>query len=112
MKAKISKKDVNNRFRSVLCVDADLIPNLLFFNNAFAYSTRAEGWACDYYEATNSICLSSGYSPIGKNVNRELQQSFELKAKKVIQSTFFKRETKAKKINALLLEFANQLINQ
>lgn len=111
MKAKISKKDVNKRFLNVLNIDADLIPNLLYFNYPFAYSTRVEGWACDYYEIGN-FCLSSGYSPIGKNVTRDLQQKFETKAKKIIQSNYFKRETKAKKVNALLLELAKEAINK
>jgi hypothetical protein len=110
MKAKISKKDINNRFLHVLHVHAYELRNLLYFTPAFAYSVRLEGWACDYYEAGN-ICLSSGDSPIGKKVNRELEKTFELKAKKINESNFFKLETKKKKINALLFEFANQSIN-
>jgi len=110
MKTKISKKDINNRFLHVLHVHAWELKNLLYFKNAFAYSTRVEGWACDYYEIGN-ICLSSGDSPTGKKANRELEKIFEAKAKKINESTFFKRETKEKKINALLLEFANQSIN-
>ena len=111
MKAKISKKDVNSRFLHILHVHAYELRNLLYFTPAFAYSVRVEGWACDYYEI-GRICLSSGDSPIGKKANRELEKTFEAKAKKINESTFFKRETKAKKINALLLEFANQSINQ
>ena len=30
-----------------------------------AYSTRVEGWACDYYEF-NGLCINEGYSPVGK----------------------------------------------
>ena len=111
MKSKITKKEINSRFNNILSIDANLIYNLLYFRSAFAYSTRAEGWACDYYEI-NNICLCSGYSPIGKNINRELQIIFEAKAKKIIQSTFFKTETKQKKINTLLVEFSNVAINQ
>jgi hypothetical protein len=110
MKAKTTKKEINSRFRNVLNIDADEMNSLLYFNPAFAYSTRVEGWACDYYEIGN-ICLSSGYSPIGKHASRDLQKSFDIKAKKVLQSTFFKTETKQKKINALLLQFAEQAIN-
>ena len=110
MKTRVTKKQINNNFLNILCVDSDLIPNLLFFNPAFAYSTRAEGWACDYYE-TNNVCLSSGYSPIGKNINRDLQKQFEEKAKKVIQSKFFKQETKQKRINSLLTQFIEKAIN-
>jgi len=110
MKFKISKKDINKRFLNVLHVHADEIYNLLYFKNAFAYSVRAEGWACDYYEIGN-FCLCSGDSPIGQKCNRDLEKIFEAKAKKIKQSKFFKDETKAKKINALLWEFANKAIN-
>ena len=30
-----------------------------------AYSTRGEGWACNYYEV-GGLCISEGYSPVGK----------------------------------------------
>jgi hypothetical protein len=32
---------------------------------AFAYSTRAEGWACDYHWAASGVVVSTGYAPIG-----------------------------------------------
>lgn len=110
MKAKFTKKEINNRFLNVLHVHADGIPNLLYFTPAFGYATRVEGWACDFYEIGN-FCLSSGDSPIGKKCNLDLENHFEQKAKKVMQSSFFKLETKKKKVNALLLEFANKLNN-
>ena len=109
MRAKTTKKEINSRFNHIFSIDADLLPNLLYFNPSFAYSTRVEGWACDYYEF-NDICFCSGYSPIGKNVDRETQKKYEARAKKIIQSTFFKKETKNKKINLLLTEFTNELI--
>jgi len=110
MKVKFTKKEINNRFLNVIHVHAEEIKNLLYFTPAFGYSVRVEGWACDYYEIGN-FCLSSGDSPIGKKSNRDLEKHFEAKAKKIMESNFFKRETKEKKVKALLLEFSNQSIN-
>lgn len=110
MKAKVTKKEIIKRFQNVLIVHSWGLDNLLYFISPFAYSTRSEGHACDYYEIGN-FCLSSGDAPIGKKYNRDLGKIFEAKAKKINESTFFKRETKEKKINALLLEFATQLAN-
>ena len=110
MKSKFTKKEINNRFLNVLHVHAYEIPNLLYFTPAFGYAVRAEGWACDFYEV-GKFCLSSGDSPIGKKCNRDLEKIYEAKAKKIVQSNFFKRETKQKKVKALLLEFVNQSIN-
>ena len=110
MKAKVTKKEIIKRFENVLIVHSWELQNLLYFISPFAYATRAEGWACDFYEIGN-FCLSSGDSPAGTKQNRDLEKIFEAKAKKINQSTFFKRETKEKKINALLLELATQLAN-
>lgn len=110
MKAKFTKKEINNRFLNVLHIHAEAIPNLLYFKTAFGYSVRAEGWACDYWEVGN-FCLCSGYAPIGQKCNRDLEKVFEAKAKRIRESKFFKDETKARKINALLHDFTNQLIN-
>lgn len=110
MKTQVTKKYINNRFKYVVHIHAYELDNLLFFTSPFAYSVRAEGWACDYWQIGN-ICLCSGDAPIGQDCNRDLEAIFEAKAKKIRQSKFFKPETKAKKINALLHEFANQLIN-
>lgn len=110
MKTKISKKDINSRFLNVLHIHDWSLKNLLHFKSPFAYSTRVEGWACDYYEV-GTACLSSGDSPIGKKANMEIEKTFEAKAKKIMESNFFKMETKKKKIDALLLEFVNELIN-
>ena len=32
-----------------------------------AYSTRAEGWACDYFEFSD-FCVNEGYAPVGKEL--------------------------------------------
>lgn len=111
MRTRVTKKEINNRFKHVLNVDFDLIPNLLFFIPSYYYSTRTEGWACDYYEISNEICFCSGYAPIGKEISRETQKKYEEKAKKVIQSKTFKQDTKRKKIESLILDFTNQAIN-
>lgn len=111
MKTRVTKKEINSRFKHVLNIHADEIPNLLYFTNADYYATRSEGWACDFYVITNEVCFSSGYAPIGKEISRETQKKHEARAKKIVQSKTFKLETKKKKIESLLLEFTNELIN-
>jgi hypothetical protein len=112
MKTKVSKKEINARFNHVLNVHADEIPNLLYFTSADYYATRSEGWACDFYVITNEIIFSSGDAPTGKQVNRDFERKYNARAKKITQSKTFKLETKRKKIESLLLEFTNELINK
>lgn len=111
MRTRTTKKEINNRFKHVLNVDFDAIPNLLYFTPSYYYATRSEGWACDFYEISNDICFSSGYAPIGKEISREIQKKYEARAKKIIQSKTFKQDTKRKKIESLILEFTNEVIN-
>jgi len=111
MKTKVTKKEINSRFKHVLNIHAEEIPNLLYFTSADYYATRAEGWACDFYVITNEIIFSSGYAPTGMQVNRDFERKHDARAKKIVQSKTFKLETKRKKIDSLLLEFANELIN-
>ena len=40
---------------------------------AFAYSSRAEGWACDYYTIDN-VLISTGYAPLeAKNTRKDYE---------------------------------------
>lgn len=56
---------------------------LLKYTEPFAYSTRVEGWACDYYHVGNGIVLCDGYDPIGKKVDYDTLRLFDNKAKEV-----------------------------
>ena len=76
MKAKVTKKEIRSRFRTIYIVSD---PNLFSGVQAFAYSTRSEGWACDYY-LVNGVCFCYGYAPIkGVDVNKKLESEYESK---------------------------------
>ena len=82
MKFKTTKKAMQNNYNTILKVGYCNIQNLLKYQEPIAYSTRAEGWACDYYKVGNVI-ISEGYSPIGKPVNYDLQQKYNNAAAKL-----------------------------
>ena len=79
MKLKTTQKAVNSLFSRVYRIGycdlqhvfaaADLQP--------FAYTARAEGWACDVYDVsdydpTHSAAIATGYSAFGVRVNYDL----------------------------------------
>ena len=78
MKLIAKKKDIKEGYYKIIRVGYCNMQNLLAYKSAFAYSTRVEGWACDYYDI-GGICISTGYSPIGNlqlddNLTREYEQ--------------------------------------
>lgn len=68
MKLKVTKKVIRDNFgdKYIIRLRYCTLCNTLNFIDPFAYSTRAEGWACDYYDLGNGYCISSGYDAIGK----------------------------------------------
>ena len=63
------------------------IQYLLRYKSAFAYtSSRVNGWNCDYYEFNINgkyFVISTGYRPIGKDVNYKIVRYYEKKAKEL-----------------------------
>jgi hypothetical protein len=107
MKAKVTKSQVKQNFTTILSIGYCDIQYLTRFKNPFAYSSGQNGWSCDYYEVENT-CLSTGYSPIGKNVDYKLIAKYEEKAKKIINNYDLDYKLKEKRVNKLLVEFINK----
>ena len=76
MKYKTTKKAIREMGDPVYCVGYANLQNLFRFVDPFAYSTRAEGWACDYYSVGNVI-ISTGYSPIGRKTDYKLCREYD-----------------------------------
>lgn len=69
-----------------------------------AYSTRVEGWACDYYEFSN-FCICEGYAPIGKRImSYEEFQPFR-KAYDEVKARYLPGEEETKIIQNILDDF-------
>lgn len=110
MKFKTTKKAINQGYYRILGTGYCSLQHLLNFEEPRAYSTRAEGWACDYYEV-DSVCISTGYAPItSKNVKKdyEMIQRYEEQARAIAHGEMdidHKREA----ITALLHQFIKEV---
>lgn len=96
MKLKTTKSQIKNNFNTILSVGYCQIQYLTYFKSPFAYSCGVYGWSCDYYQFDN-ICISTGYSPIGQNVDYKLLRKYEEKAEKIAHNYQIKWELKRKK---------------
>lgn len=108
MKYRTTKKAIRGMSDPVYCVGYANLQNLLRFVDPFAYSTRAEGWACDYYSVGNVI-ISTGYSPIGRKTDYNLCHEYDQKAYKILCDYSMKWEQQKEQIEALLEEFIQKL---
>ena len=102
LKIKASKKDMKENYK-ILGTGYCSMQYLLRFKEPVAYSTRAEGWACDYYEV-DDVVISTGYAPL-KNKNMDIDYStikaYENKARDIVNSSK-SWEDKEKEVNSLL----------
>ena len=110
IKLKATKKEMREGYYYILSVNYCSMQSLLREQRPFAYSTRAEGWACDYYEV-NDVLISEGYAPLtSKNMKKDYSiiKEYENKALE-IDSLFFHLDERKEKKAALLKEMLNSL---
>jgi len=108
MKVKTTKKSVKNAFINVYSIGYCSAQYLLQGISPFAYSSGTYGWACDYYEI-EGICISTGYSPIGKSINYDLVRKYDNKAKAILDNYNIDYQKRKNNVNKLLTKFINQL---
>ena len=108
MKYEITKKEIRNRFNKIYAVGYCAAWYLLRDLAPFAYSARAEGWACDYYYLGDGICLATGYDcdRLGAEyIKSDLVREYNEKARKIEGLTDEAKEKRAD----LLREFIEKI---
>jgi len=108
MKLKTTKKQIKNNFNNIYSFGYCEIQNLVYYKSAFAYSGGSYGWSCDYYEI-DDVCLSTGYSPTGIEVDFDLVRKYEDKAKKVIGNYDLTHKVRRNRCNKLLSKLINEI---
>ena len=113
LKLKATKKTMRDGYRKIISIgycDAEAILN---YQNPIAYSTRVEGWACDYYDV-NGVLLSTGYSPLSNKNTKDgykVIREYNAKAREIIRSNI-DYEAKKEQVNKILLEMVATLTAQ
>ena len=109
MKFKTTKKAMKENYSTILSIGYCNAQNLLSFENEIAYSTRAEGHACDYYDV-DGVCISTGYSPIGQSVDYSLIKKYDDLARDIRNDYEMKYETRKEAVHDLLVQFVGYAI--
>ena len=72
MKCKVTKPSVKKNYCHIISIGYCDAQYILKAKDPFGYSSNVYGWACDYYDLTDSYknyCISTGYSTIGKSLD-------------------------------------------
>jgi hypothetical protein len=110
MKFKTTKKNMRQNYHTIITIGYCDAQYLLQYENPIAYSTRAEGWACDYYDIDN-VLITTGYAPLSeKNSKRDydIMKKYDNEAMKIVHSNI-DWKTQKEKIRLLLNDFINEV---
>ena len=81
------------------------------FEEPIAYSERAEGWACDYYNV-DDVLISTGYAPVesmNTHCDYETVRKYDDQAREIACDYSLKWEEQQEKIRTLLAEFIKEV---
>ena len=102
-----TKKAMNEDYTHIIGTGYCDLQYLLRFEEPVAYSTRAEGWACDYYDI-DGVLISTGYSPIRSKRTKSCYQvnhEYDEKARIIFNNYNLTYEERKEQIEALLHEY-------
>ena len=111
-KIKTTKKNISEGYAHIISLGYCQAQFLLWYSEPIAYSTHAEGWACDYYDV-DGVLISTGYSPVKpKNTKKDysLVASYDNQARKIVEDYSLDHEERKKKVQELLLQFVEETI--
>ena len=111
MKFKVSKKEMNRNYDRIISIGYGNAYWLLKYEESIAYSTRVEGWACDYYDI-DGILISTGYSPLSsKNThsNYDIVHRYNEQAEKIACNYSLSYKERAEQVNALLKKYVKEV---
>ena len=112
MKFKTTKKEMNSNFNTIISIGYCNAQYLLKYQQPIAYSTRAEGWACDYYEVDN-VLISTGYAPItpkNSKINYDMLKKYDDRACEIACDWSLDYQEKCKRIEPILKEFIKEAV--
>ena len=113
LKLKATKKTMREGYYSIISIGYCDAEALLNYQSPIAYSTRTEGWACDYYDV-NGVLISTGYSPLSdKNAKHDHKavREYNDKARTIIHSDI-DYEAKKEQVTSLLTAMVTELTHK
>ena len=111
MKFKVTKKEIRNNYDRIISIGYCNAQWLLKYEEPIAYSTRSEGWACDYYDV-DGVLISTGYAPLtarNTHSNYDIVRRYNEQAEKIACNCSLSHEERKTQINALLKKYIKEV---
>jgi hypothetical protein len=111
MKIKTTKKEMNRNYRQIISIGYCNAQWLLKYKEPIAYSTRLEGWACDYYDI-DGVLISTGYAPLtarNTHSNYDIVRCYNEQAQEIACNCSLSYEERQAQVNALLKEYVKEV---
>ncbi len=110
MKYKTTRKAINEGYLNKICIGYCDLQALLSHEQATAYTTRREGWACDIYSFGNTAIVT-GYAPFG-NIRPDWQtiEKYEREAKTIKNDYSLEWNDKTDKLKTLIDQFISEVL--
>ena len=107
MKFRTTKKEILNKYNNVIKVGYCKAQYLLNCEDAFAYSSGVNGWACDYYDI-DGVIISTGYAPIGKEADCNTVKKYNNEARALKYANYDEYRNELRK---LISKFIDEVQN-
>jgi len=111
MKFKATKKEMKSRYNQIVGIGDSNLQFLLKFEEPIAYSTRSEGWACDYYDI-DGILISTGYASLdSRNTKHDynLVHGYDEQARDIMSDYDKSYEQQKEEVQQLLKQFIEEV---
>ena len=111
MKVKVTQKELKKGYNKIISIGYCDAWYLLAYQEPRYYTCGVYGWSSDNYHIDNNTLISTGYRPLNGISNYDLVEQYNEKARTIYISDL-KYEAKKKKVNKLLDEFINELLER
>lgn len=109
MKYRTTQKAVRAGYDKVIQLPYGTLQDALAYENAVAYTARAEGWGADIYDI-DGVALVTGYAPFGKiKPNYDTCRKYDEKARKIRMDYNLPYDKQKKKLRKLLEKFIKEV---
>ena len=108
-KYKTSMKAIKANNSKVINIGYCAAQNLLWFNEATAYSSGVYGWNCNFHQIDGNTVIATGYR-VGKLTSYTIVEDYDNKAAQIISNKNISWDDKKSQVNNLLEKFVKEVI--
>lgn len=107
-KYKTTFKQIKENNSKVINIGYCAAQNLLWFNEATAYSSGIYGWNCNFHQINQNVVIATGYRVAGKLVNYTIVEKYDNLAAEIISNKTISWDDKKSQVNNLLEKFVKE----